>query len=212
MTTFKWSIAGVLCVGIPFASLYDPYSLWGSVIAGGIGGGVYVAALVVSFWSEMPSKAERFLSATVTLLLLAGFTLLTDTQYRMSSFQHELLIKIRTVIGSGIILSDKIHESMLPVFQAYHRQPQEKRRSIVPLFHDMYPNAATDGTFNSDRRGEMDALTYLTFQGDTAVRYVCVDTAGRGWKKEFRNASGHFGKLEYHASLTAKGVRYERIN
>jgi hypothetical protein len=212
MKYFWWSAAGLFCIGIPFFSFYDPYDLWNSVIAGLIGGCIYLAGLYISSFRIFASHSERFLVGVVVMLLIVSFSLLTNVHHETTALQRDRLRTIRTKLGSGVIVTDKIYETLLPVFQAYHRQAVQKQKSITAIFKERYGTAITDGSFNRYADSEMDAVTHLSILGDTAVHIICIDTVARGLKTDFKNSSGHFGKLEYRGTLTAKGVRYERTN
>jgi hypothetical protein len=204
--------AGCLCVGVPFFIGYDSYDIWKSVIAGSIGGGVYVSVLLIISLKHFSSSREKFLAVSGCLILMAGFASYTVIQYRMATYQHETLRKIRTVIGEGIIKSDKIYGSMMPVFRAYYGQPEGRKKTMVETFKGIHGAAISNGVFNKHQNNEMDIQTFVTFSGDSVVSYICVDSIAGGWNAEFKNSTGHSGKLQYRATLTQNGVSYERTN
>lgn len=218
MKYFLWSGIGLVCIAAPFIAMYDPHELWGPVIAGSIGAAAYLIVLVLRSLNDLPSLFEKSAVVFFTLLFVAGYGAYTMTFREMTAFQRTILPVIRTYIGSGIIVADKIHESMLPVLRTFHHQPDDRpKRSLVAIFHEQYGPSITDGTFNkypprADVTTETDALTIVSFSGDTAVHYICIDTVARGFNSNFLNASGHTGKLQFAATLTRNGVRYERVN
>jgi len=218
MKLFVWIGIGSLCVGIPFIALYDPHNLWGSVIAGSIGGAGYLIMLVVRFLQDIPSRTEKSTVVFFTLLFIAGYGAYSATFHQMTTYQRTILPLIRTYLGSGVIISDKIHESMLPVLRAYHHQADDRRKkSLVAIFQERYGPSIADGSFNKYPQHSVvtsgnDPLTFVSFSGDTAIHYTCIDTVARGSNGDFVNASGHTGKLQFAATLTRNGVRYERVN
>lgn len=216
MKYLLWIGAGLLAVGIPFGVFYDPYDLWRSTIAGEIGGSLFLIALVVSFLKKNMPMYERSIIVMVFILLIAGFGLVTGKHYTVTSYQRSMLATIRTEIGSGMIRQDKIYSSMLPVLDSYYRQ-KGKKSSIVEVFRKMYGASITAGTFNrnlgtADYTPEFDIQTFVSYYGDSVIQYICIDSIAKGYDLNFKNASGHFGKLQYQSILTSNGVTYERVN
>ncbi|NUN69367.1 MAG: hypothetical protein HUU02_06605 [Bacteroidetes bacterium] len=218
MKYFVWIGTGAMCVGIPFMVLFDPHDMWGSVTGGIIGAAGYLIVLVVRSQRHLPSRLEKSAVVSLTLLFLTAYGAYTATFHEMSSYQRNLLPQIRTYLGSGIIVSDKIYASMLPVLRTFHHQTDNgRKKSLVAVFRERYGPSIADGSFNTYPHHdtvtpETDALTFVSFSGDTAVHYICIDTVARGYNNEFVNASGHTGKLQFAATLSRNGVRYERIN
>ena len=216
MKYIYWYGAGLFAIGIPYVAFYDPYDLWGSIIAGASGSALFLIALSIYSLKQSSSRKEDVITGIVCVLLIAGFALESEKHYTMTSYQRQTLLKIRTVIGSGIIITDKIHGTMMPALRAYYRQP-EKGKTMATIFREMYGASIEDKSFNKypplkDYVREFDIMTFVSFQGDSVVQYTCIDTVARGIDEHFKNASGHTGKLQYRSMLSKYGVKYERIN
>lgn len=212
-----WTLVGIACISIPFLMLYDAYDPWNALIAGTIGGSLFLALLLYAHRASLRTLMERTIIITTAVLLIGASLAQTFLQRSIAVGQRENMREIRNHIGAGIIVSDKIHESMLPVLHDYHRQAEKERRSIVECFHLRYDFALSNGSFNKtpytpDVGETMDPVTIVRFSGDSLVQYHCVDTIALGKDPHFHNVTGHTGKLEIMASLTAQGVTYERLN
>lgn len=217
MKPLLWMIAGISMIGIPFVLLMDPYDLWPALMGGTVSGSIFLSLFLILHRSLVRSTVERTMVIVTAFLLMGGMLLQVDLQRKISGFQRSNLRDTRAYIGSEIIVSDKIQESMLPVLTDFHAQSVGHRRSLKEMFLLRYGTALNDGSFNrysntADYTPTVDAVTVVSFTGDTAVHYRCVDTVAIGITPEFKNVSGHSGKVEYTASLTQKGVTYERLN
>jgi hypothetical protein len=217
MKPLLWILTGVLMIGIPFALLLDPYDLWPALMGGTVSGSIFLSLFLIRHRSVIRFAVERTMVIVTALLLMGGMLLQINLQKEISVFQRNNLRETRAYIGSEIIVEDKIRESMQPVFAEFHAQTGGQRRSLKEIFLRCYGAAMNDGSFNrysntSEYTPTVDAVTVVTFTGDTAVHYRCVDTVAIGITPGFKNVSGHSGKLEYAASLTRKGVTYERLN
>ncbi len=217
MKPLLWMITGISMIGIPFVLLMDPYDLWPALMGGTVSGSIFLSLFLIRHRSVVRTTVERTMVIVTALLLMGGMLLQINLQKEMSVFQRTNLRETRAHIGSEIIVEDKIRESMLPVFAEFHAQTGGLHRSLKEIFLHRYGAALNDGSFNRypaapDYIPTVDAVTVVTFTGDTAVHYRCVDTVAIGITPGFKNVSGHSGKLEYAASLTRKGVTYERLN
>ncbi|MEI7905762.1 MAG: hypothetical protein WCI84_00245 [Bacteroidota bacterium] len=216
MKYIYWYGAGLLAIGIPYVAFYNPYDLWGSIIAGAAGAALFLLALSIYSLKQSSSRKEDVITGIVCVMLIAGFALESEKHYTMTTYQRQTLLKIRTVIGSGIIITDKIYGTMMPTLRVYYRQP-EKGKKMETIFREMYGASIADGSFNKypplkDYVREFDIMTYVSYQGDSVVQYICIDTTARGIDEHFKNASGHTGKLQYRSTLSKNGVKYERTN
>ncbi len=217
MKFFWWCGAGILSIGIPMAVWYHPTDLWGAVAGGSAGGAFFLLALVFFSLKTIPSVPERYLIAGMAVVFVTVYGLYTAHFHRMTTYQYETLQLIRTYIGEGILLTDKTYDVLIPVLQKHHQRPDGGRVPITESFLSMYGKQIAAGTFNQYKNADpymnnFDAATFVTLEGDSLVRLTVVDTLARGRMPQFVNATGHLGKLEYRAALSAKGVTYERIN
>jgi hypothetical protein len=217
MKYFWWCAAGLLSVGVPYAVAADPFDQWNALTAGTIGGSLYTSALYIAHWRKFASATERNIAGLAVVLLIAGSSLQLYKQQQISQLQRENLRVIRTSIGEGIIVADKIYGPLLPILSAYHAQRNGVRKSISKVFRQRYAQDLSDGTFNQyprypDNPMVMDAVTIVTFPHDTLVQLQCIDSIAVGRDLRFRNANGQTGKLEFSATLTPEGISYERRN
>lgn len=217
MNYLRWGISGIVSVAVPFAAFYDPYDLWNCIMAGMAGGSLFLITLLIARREQLRAGTERAIVTAAAIFFIGGMGAHTYEMYQMTHYQCSTLLQIRTKIGAGIILTDKIHESMLPVLKDFHAQNGHEHRSIVELFRARYAHAIADGSFNQyprnpDQWETMDAVTLVRFSGDSLVRYHCIDTIALGRDPKFTNTNGSIGRLEFTAQLTSRGVAYERIN
>lgn len=214
MRYVTWCSAGALCIGVPFLLAYDPYDLWNSIIAGACGGVVYIVILFALHARFLPSSAERGVIGVMLTALAASYIVYTTVQYRTSDYQHKMLLRFRTIVGTEMIVVNTIHGTLLPAFREYHRRQRAgENAAVTDAFRVLHGTAINNGRLHP--HDDIDAgsiVTLVTVAGDSAVRYRVVDTVAAGLQSGFMNATGHSGKLEFHATLTRNGVDYERIN
>ena len=214
-----WYGAGIAAVAVPFAIWYDPTTLWNAIIAGGIGGSVFLlSATVWMFRNKVLSLFQSSVAVVIVMLLTVGYFVETMQMRAMTRYQAENLKLVRAWISDDIMMIDKVYGSMMPVMREYYRQ-SGARQSLVEVFTAHYREPLRDGTFNRtlsipgmDPSKIFDALTFVSYSGDSLVRYAVVDTFVHGTRPDFLNATGQRGKMEAHAELTKGGILYERVN
>lgn len=205
-----WLIVGALMVVVPFFLFDTPMDPWPSVTAGAIGAALFIIVAFFSIVKRTPfSKRTKIIS---TLLFLTAFTLSSvsfNTMCKMTNYQRELLGKIRTTIGEGILQSNT-SLAMLPPFREYYQQKHPGRMSIGKLFLTMNKDRIQNGNYKF--QDDQVTLAFLKDVSDSGVTLIMVDTVARGQNPDFSNIDGQIGRLQSRASLTKRGVRYEREN
>jgi hypothetical protein len=208
---FVWLIAGCVFVSVPFYLFYDPFTLWPSLYASGIAAAVYHAALLMYFLRKRPGTLVSIAVPCIALLLLVTSVLHWRTMDVITAWQRAQLGRVRTLIADNILLNDDVCNRSLPVLAAYHAQ-SGKAKNVVPLFVDMYAGKINDGLFPSTDPYDKSTRRYVSYQGDTAVVLISVDTVAYGSDPHYRNINGSTGRLQRTTTLTARGVHYERNN
>jgi hypothetical protein len=208
---FIWLIAGSLLVSVPFYVFHDPYDLWPSLYAGGIGAAVYLSALVLYFIKTHPGKKLNIVVAACAVLLLVTSVLHWRTMDTMSRWQRERLALIRSFIAQSIFVNEDVCERAIPVFSEFRKQ-RVAGKKIAPLFAEIYKGKMKNGFFPSVDGDYQPSVRYVRYEGDSAVILISVDTVAFGVRSDFVNLNGSTGRLQMTTRLTGKGVRYERNN
>lgn len=210
---FLWLIAGSLLVSVPFYIFHDPYDLWPSLYAGGIGAAVYLIALVAYFIKTHPRKKLNAIIAVFAALLLVTSVLHWRTMETMTRWQRERLAMVRTMIGSAVFVSEDVCDRAIPALAEYHKQ-RGAGKAIAPVFADMYAEKIKDGVFLNPAKefNDMPSIRFVRYEGDSAVLLISIDSVAFGERRDFHNLNGSTGRMQMTTRLTAKGVRYERNN
>ena len=210
---FTWCAVGALCVGVPFLIAFDAYDLWNS-IAGVCGGIVFIVMVFTLHARSLSSSVEKGVIGIVLMALAASYIVYTAVQYRTSDYQREMLHRFRTIVGTEMIVVNTIHGTMIPTFREYYRRQRAgEDATVTETFRGLYGAAIQNGRLDINENIDAGSIvTLVTTAGDSAVRYRVVDTVAAGIHRGFINATGHSGKMEFHATLTRTGVDYERIN
>lgn len=211
MKFFKWFFIGCLFVGIPFAIGYDRHDLWPPVMYGAAGGIVFLLLFFFSTVRKIFSMKEMVFTGALFLILSLAFAAHSVNMYRMTSYYRGLLPVIRTYIGSALITSSELHDRAIPVLRHFYSQPKGKNQSIVESFKQMNDSTIVRGEFTS-RPQTVQIRTFVSYQGDSLVRLVSIDTVAQGLKNDFSNIAGYHGKLQYTATISKHGAAYERNN
>lgn len=206
-----WFVAGCLAVAVPFYLFHDPFDLWPSLYAAAVGGTIYLIAFLYYVSKTEIKMNYKMLTGSLIAVFLITNGVYWGTSDAMSTYQRNLLSKIRLVIGEGILVSEDVTERGMPVYAAYHTQ-KGKKKGVVTLFKEMHGSKMKDDMFPGPY-AEYDATRrFVHFYGDTAVVLVSVDTVARGREELFVNANGNTGRLQTTTRITARGVDYERTN
>ncbi|MFA6439276.1 MAG: hypothetical protein WCX28_08210 [Bacteriovoracaceae bacterium] len=207
---FLWLVGGTVLVVVPFFLWHDPYSLWPSLYAGGIGAAVYLIALQFYFMRKSPKTGMNILFGVVLAVLLVTSYSHWKTMDTMSAWQRTRIGLIRAVIANGIFVSEDVCERSVPVFAAFHKQ--QKKKGIAPLFAEFHAGKINNGLFPTTYSEYNPTRRYVHYQSDTAVVLVSVDTVAQGLQSDYRNADGSTGRVQVMTTLTSREVRYERNN
>jgi len=207
--TIVWPIVGVLMIVVPFF-LYDtPTDPWGAVIAGAIGGALFLIALFTTIIRTTPfPKRTKIFSTTLFVIVLAAAGVSWKTMYDMSHYQRKTLGTIRTIIGEGIQRSFTA-TVMLPSFREYYAKNQRTKLPIGKVFLALNKDRIHPGYFTFD---DEYGASFLKVVSDTSITLVMVETVAKGRDVAFKNFNGQAGRLQGKAILTERGVRYEREN
>ncbi|MCX6138172.1 MAG: hypothetical protein NTV54_11830 [Ignavibacteriales bacterium] len=205
-----WMVVGSLMVVVPFLLFDNPIDPWPSIIAGGIGGTLFVMVFVFYvLWKTPFSKLVKVVSVSISLIAIVGTVISWTTMYEMSHFQQSLLKSIRTSIGYTI-LQDCAYGLVLPPLRTYHEQKASAHSPIGKIFLATNRERIHDGFCRvPDEPCYFDIRPLIT---DSVVTLTMVDSVAHGDKDGFANANGLRGRLQVSAVLTEKGVRYERQN
>ncbi len=204
-----WLIVGALMVVVPFFLFDTPTDPWPAVIAGAIGGTLFLIALFTIIIQKTPfPKRTKIVSTTLFVIVLAGAGVSWKTMYDMTHYQRKTLGTIRTIIGDGIQRSFTA-TVMLPPFREYYAKNQRRQMPIGKIFLALNKDRIHPGYFKFDDEYE---ASYLKDVSDTSITLIMVETVAKGRDAAFKNFNGQTGRLQAKAILTEKGVQHEREN
>lgn len=205
-----WPIVGALMVVVPFFLFDTSTDPWPAVIAGAIGGALFLIALFTEIIRKTPFPRKiKILSTTLFVIVLAAATISWKTMYDMTHYQRKTLGTIRTIIGDGIQRSF-VSTVMLPPFRQYYAKNQRRQMPIGKIFLALNKDRIRDGYFKFD--SDEYEVSFLKDVSDTSITLMMVDTVARGRNAAFKNFNGQDGRLQGKAILTERGVHYEREN
>ena len=205
-----WIVFGVLMAAVPYGLFNVPKDPWPSIIAGGIGAGLFAIVLIIATMrNKVFSKKERIFSALIFIVMVTSILFSWQTSYEQSSFARSLLARIRADIGTSIF-QDYTYDAMLPPFRMYCLQKPAKKIPIGDLFVKMNKSRIVNGRCIFENQEY--SITYLKEVTPSGVTLISVDSVAHGRDPLFANMNGQTGRLQTKSVLTEKGVRYEREN
>jgi hypothetical protein len=205
-----WLLGGIVLVTVAYFLPGQSPELWPSLNAAGIAVLVYLIALVAYLVRQPFSTRTRVtVWASVILVCASIGSWWTGMDYT-SHWQKETLLKIRGVIGRGI-LQATIPDTLMTVMKTYYEQGTKNKKSLGQVFKDRYPGVAEGQQFPPSEF-DMDRLLFAaTIASDTVV-LIGEDRVANGRKADFKNHDGKTGRIQSRGTLTVKGLSYESEN
>ena len=205
-----WLLGGILLVTVAYLLPGQSPELWPSLNAAGIAALAYLLALVAYIVRKPFSTRTR---VTVwASVILAGASIgswWTGMDYT-SHWQKETLLKIRGVIGRGV-LQASIPDTLLYTLRSYYQQPPNNRLSLGRVFKGRYPTIAEGRQFPQPDF-DKDRLLFATTISDSMIVLVGEDRIAAGRDTSFKNHDGQTGRIQTRGTLTVKGLTYESEN
>jgi hypothetical protein len=206
-----WIAAGVVAVSLAFFLTPRSPALWPALDAAGVAAGVYLVALLAYSLRKPLSTRLRILvggSALVVLGCTAFTWLRTEDQSR---WQAEQLMKIRGLIGRGIMISE-MPKPLLETLEAYHQQSARKKESLADIFRKLQPGA-TVGCNIHKPSWEGDPIKVIVESLDpNQIILVSQETYVKGRDPSFSNYDGRAGMVQEKFILTKKGITHVSEN
>ena len=211
MNLKKWLAAGIVVVTVLFLLPGITDELWLSVLLCGVIVVFFIAMLVKRMFDWEGGHKWTYGIAGVMVLYvgLAGFA--GWYTYQQSQFQQEILPEIRATIDSDLI---KVYsqEPLLHTLRKYHEEDHDR---VDSLFMELYGDDIDDqGRFLPETVQGYNSPPYFYLEQAEADRVTIAGTSPftDGNDPDFQNIDGESGKLQFTATVTKEGVRYERKN
>ncbi len=205
-----WLLGGILLVAVAYLLPGQSPELWPSLNAAGIAALVYILALVAYIVRKPFSTRMRVtVWASVILASASIGSWWTGMDYT-SHWQKETLLKIRGVIGRGI-LQAAIPDTLLYTLKSYYAQSPNNRKSLGQVFKNRYP-AVAEGQQFPLKDFDKDHMLFATTISDSVIILVGEDRIAAGRDTSFKNRDGQSGRIQTRGTLTVKGLTYESEN
>jgi len=209
--TLLWIVGGVIIVTLVFLLTPSSMDLWPSLNAAGIAGVVYLIAMMTyALRKPMEMRVRAWIGiAAIFVLVLGGFTWVRMQQE--SEFHAETLIKVRGIIGRGIMLYG-LREPPVKTLDEFYRQRGSRKESLADIFRKQNSGAAV-GTNIHKPEWEGDQSQVIVAKLEPAmIELLSQETYVKGRDPQFKNHNGQVGMIQEKVILTEKGITYVSEN
>ena len=210
--TLLWIVCGVIVASAVF--LFTPTSpeLWPALNAAGIAGAVYLLAMT-AYALRKPLRTRLRVGvgvAAVVILVLGAFTWIRMQQ--QAEWHAETLMRIRGVIGRGVMRYDIMSTTALSTLNEFYRQPAAKKESLADVFRRKYEGAAPGLNIHKPEwDGDVRQVIVAKLEPHL-IELVAQETYVKGRDPLFKNYNGQFGMMQEKGTLTEKGIVYVSEN
>lgn len=205
--TLLWIVAGVVIVSLVFLLMPPSAELWPSLNAAGIAGVVYLIAMLTYALRKPLERGIRiwFGIASIVVLVLGAFSWMRMQD--QTEWQAETVMKIRGVIGRGVMQYD-MREPTLKTLDEFYQQRGSKKESLADIFRRQNIGAAV-GTNIHKPEWEGDQWQVVVTKLEPAmIELLSQETFVKGRDPQFKNHNGQVGMIQEKFILTEKGITY----
>jgi hypothetical protein len=209
--TLLWIVGGVIIVSLVFLVTPAATELWPSLNAGGIAGVVYlIAMLTYALRKPLEMKTRVWIGiGAIVVLLLGAFTWVRMQQ--QTEWQAETMIKIRGVIGRGV-MRHYMSETSLKTLGEFYEQRGSKKESLADIFRKQNPGVSVGAnTHRSEWEGDWWQVVVARLE-PAIIELVSQETYVKGRDPQFRNYNGQVGMIQERFILTEKGITHVSEN
>lgn len=206
-----WIGGGILFVAVAFFLPGYSGDIWSAVILGSIAAFLYLIAFTIIWVKKINSPAKRKGIISVLVVLVLGCSVFGMISYEDSQRQRQILKDIRFTIESNISYN-YVHEPLLKTFRLYYTTTAEQ--NMAAIFRTEFDSLITEGgiyKYKDKEKSESPTIHIAEMNADRIV-LVWVSKYVDGKDSEFKNYSGTNGQYQVKATLTSKGIHYEREN
>lgn len=176
--------------------------------------GVSVLILILMTKSMLPKISPS--GVKKTMLYLFGFLVILQSYYSVltwnqAKFQKDTLREIRVIIESGIgrVESEKLMINTLKFYYLSETDSTLEQHFMKVADDKLLENGSLSVREMTD---ESDLKLYYEIPASDSIVIYASSVVALGDDPKFENRSGKEGRYEARATLTKRGVRYERQN
>lgn len=209
--TLLWIVIGVIVVSLVFLLTPSSPDLWPSLNAAGTAGTVYLFAMI-AYALRKPVKTVLRVwvgIAAIVVLALGAFTWMRMQD--QVEWQAETLVKIRGVIGRGVMRYDMSGAS-LKTLDEFYQQRGSRKESLADIFRKQCPGAAVGVNIHKPE-WESDLRQVIVAKLEaTSIELVSQETYVKGRDAQFKNYNGQLGMIQEKYIVTEKGITHVSEN
>jgi hypothetical protein len=209
--TLLWIVGGVIIVSLAFLLTPPSTELWPSLNAAGIAGGWYLVAMITyALRKPLETRIRIWIGIAVILFLAVGAFTWVRAQ-EQGEWQAETLMKIRGLIGRGVMRYD-MSGSALITLDKFYQQGRSKKESLSDIFLKQHTGAAAGKNIHKPEwEGDQRQVVVAKLE-PAAIELVAQETYVNGRDPQFRNYNGQFGMIQEKFILTEKGITHVSEN
>jgi hypothetical protein len=210
--TLLWIVCGVIVVSAAFLLTPPSPELWPALNAAGIAAALYLFA-VTAYALRKPLKKslQVWVGLAVVLILALGSFTWTRMQQE-TEWQAETIMKVRGVIGRGVMRYDIMSTTAINTLYEFYRQQGKKRESLADVFRRRYEGAAPGlNIHRPEWDGDVRQVIVAKLEPGL-IELVAQETYVKGRDPLFKNYNGQFGMMQEKGTLTEKGIVYVSEN
>lgn len=209
--TLLWIVSGVIIVSLVFLLTPASTELWPSLNAAGIAGTVYLIAMLTYALRKPLEKRIRFWIALAAIIVVALGAFTWVRMQNQTEWQAETIMKIRGVIGRGVMLYDMSGAS-LKTLDKFYQQRGSKKASLADIFCKENPGVAVGANIHKPEWGGDQWQVIVTKLEPAAIELLSQETFVKGQDPQFKNHNGQVGMIQEKFILTEKGITYVSEN
>ena len=209
--TLVWIVVGIIVVSAVFLLSPRSTELWPAVNAAGIAAVLYIIALLVYVLRSPLSLKHRFWIGLAAAVVLGLGTYSWTKNQERTYWQAETLMRIRGVIGRGMMRYEMIPE-MLAALKEFHHPSVKKNESLAQVFSRMHPGATVGSNIHKPQ-WEGDLMKVIVAKLEPGqIELLSQETFVNGRDPHFRNYNGQSGMIQERVILTEKGITHVSEN
>lgn len=190
--------------------------MWQSLLLSSGAIAALLAGIAYYLYRQNPGR-HLLVPAVVVLLIFSTSIAAALYAHHQGTYQHELLIEIRSTIDRGILIV-YMNSFMLEMMHDYHAQQGEV--DFDELFNEKHAGELTTDSLlvsyfapilAEDLREYGQLLRVMEVSPDRII-VSGESVIGKGISPKFENITGSTGRIQLVGTLTKEGIFYERRN
>jgi hypothetical protein len=210
--TLLWIVGGVIVVSLVFLLTPPSMELWPSVNAAGIAAAVYLLAMLMyALRKPVETKVRIWIGlAAIVVLALGAFTWVR--MENETRWQAETIMKIRGVIGRGVMRYELKSTAALKTLDEFYRPRGARKESLADVFRRLYTGAEVGANIHKPEWETDQGQVIVAKLEPAIIELVSQETYVKGRNPEFKNYNGQVGMIQEKVILTEKGITYVSEN